>query len=250
MASKSTKNKVDLTLKLMLVFCLALLSFAVGTFVGKNITEQELSQTHYYQQKRKTASQTHAQDIITNSEVDELANQFIEAERDVASSDHHEGYEDGQTEDTSNMKAEDTDQSEIDIDKVEQEDSPREEAKVQDSPAVMKEAAKVAQNEEPLTTAQADTRKPSNILPSLADSLGKYTVQVASYAKESEAAEHTAQLKKKGYTSFYSDATVKNQKWFRVSIGVFGKANQASKYKRQLLKKGHFSSALVRKIVQ
>ena len=118
--------------------------------------------------------------------------------------------------------------------------------KTEASPA----AQKVAEDKSPMTAKEADTRKPSNILPSLSNSLGKFTVQIASYSKEAEAAKHTAQLKEKGYTSFYSAANVKGQKWFRVSIGVFNKTSQANKYKKQLLKKGHFSSALVKKITQ
>ena len=86
----------------MLVFCLALLSFAVGTFVGKNITEKELSQTHYYQQQqndRATASAQTPDDSVTDNEVNELANEFVEAERKTAS-EHHEGYDQVESDDT------------------------------------------------------------------------------------------------------------------------------------------------------
>lgn len=78
---------------------------------------------------------------------------------------------------------------------------------------------------------------------------GKYTVQVASYQEEKEAQNLSAQLKSKGYNSFYVQAHVNNQTWFRVCVGpLFTTLKQADDFKKDILSKKVVTSAIIQKI--
>lgn len=111
-------------------------------------------------------------------------------------------------------------------------------------------ADKVAKGEAP-TDGAKETRKPSSALPAVASSaIGKYTVQVASYAEESEAKNHAATLKGKGWSAFYVPATVQGRTWYRVSVGIYDSNKSATEARSQFMKDTSSKSALVQKIVQ
>ena len=111
-------------------------------------------------------------------------------------------------------------------------------------------AEKVVEGKAP-TDGKKEERKPQSVLPSVAGTaIGKYAVQVASYADESEAKTHAADLKGKGFTAFYLSANVKGKTWFRVLVGLFDNMQSADKLKAELIKDVGTKSAIVTKIVQ
>lgn len=81
------------------------------------------------------------------------------------------------------------------------------------------------------------------------DSLGKYTIQVGSYNSETDAKKAAEDYKKKGFAAFYIQAKVKDQSWYRVSIGLFATQKEAIDYKKTLIDKKTVQSAIVQKIV-
>ncbi|MCB0407892.1 MAG: SPOR domain-containing protein [Bdellovibrionales bacterium] len=118
--------------------------------------------------------------------------------------------------------------------------------------SVAKAAARVAEGKAPAEDAHnKESRKPTSVLPGVASSaIGKFTVQVASYADEAEAKAHSAKLKGKGWNAFYIPADVKGHTWYRVSVGLFSTTASAEKFKAELMKEANISSALVQKIIQ
>lgn len=72
-----------------------------------------------------------------------------------------------------------------------------------------------------------------------------YTVQIAAYQDEKDAAAKAADLEKKGYAAFPLKKNVKGKTWYKVSIGSFGSRTEASSYKAALLKKGVVKDAIV-----
>ena len=111
-------------------------------------------------------------------------------------------------------------------------------------------ADKVSKGEAP-TDGKKEARKPSSALPAVASSaIGKYTVQVASYAEENEAKTHAATLKGKGWSAFYVPATVQGRTWYRVSVGIYDSSKAATEARSQFMKDTSSKSALVQKIVQ
>ncbi len=92
-------------------------------------------------------------------------------------------------------------------------------------------------------------RKPSSLPTNpIQDSLGKYTVQIASFATEDEAKERAAQLRNQGYNSFYVQALVKGNVWYRVSIGLFNTERDAKNYMVDYRKGNSAIQAIVQKI--
>lgn len=102
----------------------------------------------------------------------------------------------------------------------------------------------------PAAAAAPAAKMPSHLPAETAKSeSGKYTVQVASYQDEKEAQNMSAQLKSKGYNSFYVQAHVNNQTWFRVCVGpLFTTLKQADEFKKEIISKKVVSSAIIQKI--
>jgi cell division septation protein DedD len=81
-------------------------------------------------------------------------------------------------------------------------------------------------------------------------SIGKYTVQVASYPDETEAKKHASSLEGKGFSAFYIPAKVKGNTWYRVSVGLFNNQSTANSFRKDLMKQADIKSAIVTKIVK
>ncbi|MBK7844823.1 MAG: SPOR domain-containing protein [Bdellovibrionales bacterium] len=118
------------------------------------------------------------------------------------------------------------------------------------SSSVAKEAQRVADGKAPVPD-QKEMRRPTSILPSVAtSSIGKYTIQVASYANEDEAKAHANELKQKGWNAFYLPAEINSKTWFRVSIGLFTDQKSAGSFREELMKQSAISSSIIQKIVE
>ena len=111
-------------------------------------------------------------------------------------------------------------------------------------------AAGAATNAHSAAATAPAAKIPSNLPAETAKSeAGKYTVQVASYQDEKEAQNLSAQLKSKGYNSFYVQAHVNSQTWFRVCVGpLFTTLKQADDFKKDILSKKVVTSAIIQKI--
>jgi cell division septation protein DedD len=76
--------------------------------------------------------------------------------------------------------------------------------------------------------------------------VGKYTVQVASFKKESEAQEFAEGLKSKGYPVFIKQAEIPGRGiWYRVRIGTFKTIQEAKIYGNDLKKREKEMSSLI-----
>ena len=114
----------------------------------------------------------------------------------------------------------------------------------------MAAADKVAHNKAPAAN-KAPAKIPTDLPKQVAASaLNKFTVQVASYAAETEAQKFAGDLKTKGYSAFYVPAQVNGQTWYRVSVGLFSTQKEAQDYRTELMQNAKVSSAIVQKINQ
>lgn len=272
MANKNG-SKADTVVKLVLVFFIALLSFSIGTFVGKKFSDNQhkLAQLEPTVPEHTSGSadreiasispDAHAvkpNDALSDDEIAKLAEEF------VADEETPEGVLHDKAVDTHTVsKALEAEKGEYDesADHVEK-GTHAEPVKVvtkkepvdvkKEIAAVSKVAERLAQGK-PAVTAK-ETKAPTNRIPAalpneLATSaLGKYTVQVSSYASEKEAQTRTADLKSQGFNSFYITATVKGKTWYRVGIGLFSTEKEAKAYKNDLLSRTKVTSAIVQKI--
>lgn len=225
MASKS-----DAFIKLILVFVISLLSFAVGTFVGKKYSDQQHKMLAYEPTNKEShdvASKkdpTHTANQMTDEEIAKLAEEFV-------------------TDDTSEP-----------VKQAEQKAEPKP-ASIKADAAVEKLLAKTAKDtvgaaHKETTLAKNDPRKPANVPKNITQyPEGKFTVQVASFSAEDDAKKRSQELQDKGFSAFYLPAKVNGKTWYRVSVGQFPTENEAKVYRHQFIQKTKIESAIIQKIV-
>lgn len=208
--SKSAANtKADTAVKLVLIFFISLLSFSAWNDVGKQVSDSDSRRAALEADYSGGDEQASTHDLaepfdeatapISDEEVSSLTEEFVQSEREVASENTQA------TEQTATPTA--TKEADGYTHHSKMKANAHEEAiaaKTEASTA----ADRVAHDEAP-TADIKKVRTPSNVLPTVATTaIGKYTVQVASYATEMEAKEQAAKLTTKGYSAFYVSASV------------------------------------------
>ncbi len=229
MLNQNGGSRTDTLIKLVLVFFLSLLSFSVGTFVGKQFSDSQhrVADLESDTTDRVVASvpsdtvKPQPNQAISEEEIAKLSDEFVKKERDVANVNNN------------------TDKTQ-----------PQKPIPVHDEIAeVSKKIAEGAKVEPPKMVASRGntlpTRYPQNVA---ASAIGKYTVQLSSHATEDEAKTKAQEYRDKGYSAFYVPAPVNGKTWYRVSVGQFTTRAEAKKYKETLSK--DFSSAIIQKIKQ
>jgi len=296
MSSEKGSSKADTLVKVVLVFFISLLSFSVGTFVGKQVSDADhrrMALEGEYKADRSIAStDEHKEEVadggdkITEKEVESLTEEFVNKEKGrepaeaahgehvaptgehAAKDEHAEAADDHKTEAVEHKeeggyktyqgrktagaehKKEEPKAHETAA-KANKETAAHEAPKAHDAhDATAKVAEKVAAGKAP-TDGKKEERKPQSVLPSVASSaVGKYTVQVASYADEGEAKTHVGDMRTKGLNAFVLPAQVNGKTWFRVLVGLFNNVKSADEYRAQLMKDSGTKAAIVQKIVQ
>ncbi|MBS1971437.1 MAG: SPOR domain-containing protein [Bdellovibrionales bacterium] len=265
--------KTDVIVKLVLVFFISLLSFSIGTFVGKKYSDNQHklaalepgkgehgsrevasenehgAATEHGEAAKEHGTTAKAGEGMSDEEIAKLAEEFV-ADDTTATTTASAHGEKATAETGHGEKAEKT---------VAKEETPATNAKTRSlEKAEPLSAAKNIAHGKAATAAVAeekkaekDTRVPSSIPKDVGQySAGKFTVQVGSYAKEEEAQKIAGDLKSKGFSAFYIPATVKGQTWFRVSVGLFATPKEAQDYRTELMSKAKLNTALVQKIIQ
>ncbi len=268
-------SKTDTIVKLILVFFISLLSFSVGTFVGKQFSDSQhrlASLENEYNkdsgQSRSTASipgdgiEVEPSEILSNEDVAKLAEEFVQekkptehkAERTVANTESHSATVDPHNKPIdSKMPSEEKSDGE----KAAKSIAERSGKKVDEyhgKDLNQKAAEKIASNKAPLEAVAkpADTKKAMADLPATvsADAKGKYTIQVSSHQTETEAKSRVSDLNSKGYVASYISANVDGKSWYRVGVGTFGTVKSAKEYLEKIKENPSFKGAIVRQIVQ
>lgn len=266
MAKQKSGSRTDTVVKLVLTFFISLLSFSVGTFVGKQVSDSDhrkLALEEDYKPVRSIASSQEDAQALTEEDIASLTAEFVQQEREEQQKKQAEkqpqrktasavpttadttkdGYRHISGESKQNKDTQLTTQISMHKD-----GAPRatQEPEHKPSPAVQR----VIEGKAP-TADPRPTRRPDTVLPSIASSaIGKFTVQVASYPQEDEAKNHAANLKNQGWEAFYVPAEVQGRTWYRVSVGLFTSHKNANDFKDRLMKEANLSSAIVQKIVQ
>lgn len=282
-------SKTDAIAKLVIVFFISLLSFSIGTFVGKNYSDNQhqLAALEPSSQKAEKADRSVASvheegnnkpGAMTDEEIAKLAEEFVsdEAPTTAGHGDEHaaegaHGAVAGHGEakapahgaaTSAKNEAAHGGGHETATEKPEakaEAHSPRGgSAKGVTANEPSTAAKNLAAGKVPATTenkpaakATAEERRPSSLPKDVAAfSVGKFTVQVASYPDEAEAQKHASNLKDKGYSAFYVPANIKGKTYYRVSVGQFATQKEAQSYRADFIGKAKVSSAIVQKITE
>jgi cell division protein FtsN len=254
MLNQKGGSKTDTIVKLILVFFISLLSFSVGTFVGKQFSDSQhrlASLENEYNkdsgQSRSTASipgnemDVEPSDILSSEDVAKLAEEFVQEKKPT-------------TEEHAKRNVANTESSEsADAAKSIANRAGKSVSTYEHKDITQKAAEKVASNKAPLQAVKAvETKKAMADLPPTvsADVKGKYTIQVSSHQSESEAKNRVNDLNNKGFVASYVSANVGGKSWYRVGVGTFGTVKSAKEYLEKVKENPSFKGAIVRQIVQ
>jgi len=261
MRNQNGGSRTDTLIKLVLIFFISLLSFSVGTFVGKNFSDSKYKQAQLEGEfdgaARDTASipndnlEVKPEEVLTEKDIDQIANEFSKPEsinestgREVASAESLEGntHHDAATSHETHAEAIGADKSNL------------EHAMAQHQARVPNEVSKAAANVA-AGNAPGDAKKEvydprSKELPTgvASSTVGKFTVQISSSLKQEEAEGEAQKLIAKGFSAFVVAADVNGKTWYRVSVGLFEKRAEAQAYRTQLMKEAGVTTAIVQAI--
>lgn len=266
--------KSDVAVKLVLVFFISLLSFSIGTYIGKKYSDNQhkLAQLEpasaSHDEKRSVASEGHdghhatpAKDqMISDDEISSLAADKLKKEEFIADdsdSDDHapkaaaHGDAHGKPAVANPHAAPVTGHAPAAVKAPGTKHEPKHEAKHEDKDEPLEAAKSFLEGKAPEAkpAAKSDNRLPTSLPKDISQyALGKFTVQVASYNTKEEAEKRAEKLKEQGYQTNVFPAKVADKMWYRVSFGLFGTSEEAQSERAKYLEKYKTESALVQKI--
>jgi len=255
--STQTETKVDSIVKVVLVFFVCLLSFSVGTYVGKRFSDYQ----HRIAQLTGETSQGTKSELssleVTNRDISVTAsNSEAMTSEDVAKLAASLDQAESETVDLSKTKTDSG--QERDIASTTSLASPAAAATTGNIEADTKE--KETSDAKAIGTATSSslmkgTTTSSQVKEVKENYAGKFTVQIGSFPTEAEAEKLTKELVKNGISAFYITAKVadkndesKVKTWYRVNVGLYSSSKEAETSKSELISSKAISNGFVQKI--
>lgn len=248
-------QKTDKMLKLALVFFISLLSFSIGTFVGKKYSDNQHKLAQLEPQKTKdvtdhdfatsatdskadsaTATKDGADPLLTDNEVAKIAEEFAtESETEI----------DTKLEKTIGTAASEEKEIKEIAATVKPMAQPKPLPAATARPMATAPKAAMAVTKPIVTATSAPTARDVASIP---PNVGQYTVQVGSFPTQAEAQKLSQDLMNKGFKSSSVPASVNGQTWHRVHVGLFGSVKEAQDYKTDFLEKTKLAAAIVQRV--
>jgi cell division protein FtsN len=272
-------QKTDTMIKLALVFFVSLLSFSVGTYVGKKYSDNQhklaLLEPKTDHAGVNTKSEEFASDVaaetdhttkvtdevmvandakptaLTDSEVAKIAEEF--ATDEGTTDEKIVGSVDAEEKTVGSVDAEEKILESIaDSSLTNQAPVKVNTATATATPKAAKAASEVTSHApvvEKTKQLAEEERVPASI-PAKKEEITPmhFTVQVGSFPTQDEAEKMTKELQTKGYKTTFVPAKVNGQLWYRVNVGLFGTIKEAQDYKKEFLEKTKVSSAIVQRV--
>ena len=242
-------QKTDNLIKLALVFFVSLLSFSIGTYVGKKYSDNqhklamlepkkelpvpkseefasdaaELNRAHGLLETENLTSQQKPV-ALTDSEVAKIAEEF--AAEDAG--------------------ADEKLVATLETQEIDMKSNPVVKPAVKPVP---KQIVATTPSTVRPTAATAEERIPASINTKKEISPIHFTVQIGSYPTQPEAEKMTKELQGKGFKTTFVPVNLNGQTWFRVNVGLFGTVKEAQDYKKEFLEKTKLTSAIVQRVL-
>ncbi len=249
-------QKTNSMIKLALVFFISLLSFSIGTYVGKKYSDNQHKLALLEPQKNdvhdsaSTEFAAHSESgpakpasdpqSLTDSEVAKIAEEFASEQSgngDLAADEKSIQTAEEDSKEIKSISAKPVKQPKV----LAQAPKTLPVKTVPVKTLTQAAAEQVARMEtEQRVPASQKTIKDSNSM--------HFTVQVGSFPTEGEAQKTTKELLAKGFKTSYTPAQVNGQTWYRVNVGLFGSVKEAQDYKKDFMEKTKLTSAIVQKV--
>lgn len=268
-------QKTDNLIKLALVFFVSLLSFSIGTYVGKKYSDNQ-HKLALLEPKKDTAA-PHAEEFASDTDgekpmnvttagttANEMPSQLQQKPAALTDSEVAKIAEEFASEEES---AEEKIVSSIEPDEKDVPvvaNTPKPVAKAAPAPVaaapVLQKAGSLpakmaalkaaAERIAPTPTEDVtDERLPASIPAAKTEVTPMhFTVQIGSFPTQEEAEKMTKALQNKGYKTSFVPAKVNGQFWYRVNVGLFGTIREAQDYKKEFLEKTNLTSAIVQRV--
>lgn len=273
--------KSDVAVKLVLVFFISLLSFSIGTYIGKKYSDNQhklaqLEPAAAGQADKRSIASEHGEhqaapakdEMISDDEIKHLADEKLKKDEFIADDAHgvhadkHADAHGASTKDEKREPAKATTKGHDDHDvPAKPADKHKDDHKApahkpvsqhsdhEDAPLEAAKAFLDGKVPEAKVAPKVENRLPSSLPKDISQyALGKFTVQVASYATKDEAEKRALKLKEQGFQTNVIPAKVNDKQWYRVSFGLYGTQEEANTERAKYLEKFKTESALVQKI--
>lgn len=260
-------------IELCLVFLVSILSFSVGTFVGKKYSDNQhklsLLDPNYKHESitdeasARTPSEAHGTEAaaagtttaVVNDEHGNPIKANITNSTPITDADVAKMAEEFSEENTEDL----VDTSKADsgsIVKTINEDG----SIVEEPKAKVKAAKQPAKKVATKVNGETMVREVANISERAqtihqdvkgsdsADGKSQYTVQVGAFPSPTEAEKIASSLQARGYKASHSVATVNGKTWYRVQVGLFNSLQDAQVYKKELVEQNHLTSAIIQRL--
>lgn len=252
-------SKVQSLIKLTLVFFVSLLSFSVGTYVGFKFSENKHKlailepETQKKRQSVAGASGHHdefqadklppaSRNVASALDSDELLKNEMMSDEEIAQ------LAEEFVKDSSDLEHAASDHKEAPANKSPSK-SPASAAPASHAATHAPTPSEKSPTPTTATVPAPKARIPQSLPPAAGlQSPGKFTVQVSSFAGETEAKERAQELRTQGYNAFYVPAKIKGSTWYRVSIGLFQSENEAKTLQETYLKSNASGKAFIARI--
>ena len=248
----------DTIVKVVLVFFISLLSFSIGTFVGKKFSDNQHKMIAMEPTKGLKAESAEA--------INESDANLHNAGKPNASHDIGETISDDQVvaleeemtseEDLSSTAAA-TDAKSEPVKPHSGSTHPAQTAPAKVNPSVKTSETKSTVHSEDSTSNEHAKSETLIEAPKIAKALanevavhgnGKYTIQIAAYPTQEEAEKKVSELKSLKFESFSTEATIKGHQWYRVNVGIYATIREAQENKVQLIEHAKIPSAIIQKL--
>lgn len=251
-------SKTDSVVKLAIVFFISLLSFSVGTFVGKKYSDNQHQMAALEPQENSTHGEREVASVgehdgekkdtaMTDEEIAKLAQEFVadETATEKSAAGHGDAKAEGHGEAAAENEKFAASEPAMTATHDEEPTNPAKKSGVEKAHGATEKPVSKS------TVSDSSERVPSSLPKNVAQyAVGKFTVQIASYADEAEAQKTASDLKNKGYSAFYVPASINGKTWYRVSVGQFATQKEAQSYRSEFISSSKLSTAIVQKISQ
>jgi DedD protein len=232
-------------IELALVFFVSLLSFSIGTYVGKKYSDNQ-HRLAQLEPQNKDVAHSDVVDHGTDVDAHETAAAAHETKTAMTDSDVAQLAKEFATEDETAVDSKNVTEVAAENEHGAKSETHTVAAKPKTTTTHAIEKIKEATKDIHTTDLKREVASISEKAKTLGAAM--YTVQVGAYPTSVDAEKMIDSLKARGYQASAVSANVNGKTWYRVQVGLFDNVQAAQDYKKDLMEKNKLASAIIQKV--